>query len=84
MVYIAVSLEGRDAMVNKQAKRIRMISKVSSRTQREADDIVAGMGLLEPLRVVTLPDVFGRPCEVRSYFRFSGWLSKQDGATVVE
>lgn len=65
-------------------KRIRFITEVQSRTEEEAAQIAAGMRLLKPLRVVTLPDVHGRPSQVRTYFRFSGWMAKQEGAAVVE
>jgi hypothetical protein len=65
-------------------KRIRFIAEVRSKTEAEAALIVAGMRLLKPLRVVTLPDVYGRPSQVRTYFRFSSWLTRQDGAAAVE
>lgn len=65
-------------------KRIRFITDVLSKSEQEAARIVAGMKLLKPLRVAVFPDVHGRPSQVRTYFRYSGWLAKQDDAAIVE
>lgn len=65
------------------SKRIRFITSVNN--QEEANRVAAGLKLVKGCRHVTIcPDVYGLPCQVRSYWMYSPALARQDGAVVVE